>query len=175
MSICIVVWCFLGIFILGIVVTTAVCCWIIGSIQWWTICSITFLLSVAVIACPLYHILGGNIKNSQVSARNIFGANYYLYLCISKVGKMWIISIILPNNMNSSRSRWKRSLAEKLNLVDSPIIWSRGRVNLLHYMVVAVLARPSLSEVFLRIILTSMQQVSSMAHEKQRWKPSIMH
>ena len=62
MSVCIVVWCFLGIFILGIVVTTAVCCWIIGSIQWWTICSITFLLSVAVICCTYLQAL--KIKQS---------------------------------------------------------------------------------------------------------------
>ena len=33
-------------------------------------------------------ISGGNIKKAQVSARNILNSNYYLYLCISKLGKI---------------------------------------------------------------------------------------
>ena len=32
-------------------------------------------------------ISGGNIEKNQVSARNIFGLNYYLYLCNSKLDK----------------------------------------------------------------------------------------
>ena len=43
----------------------------------------------------MHNISGGSIKNAQVSARNILDSNYYLYLCNSKLGKVWILSIIL--------------------------------------------------------------------------------
>ena len=51
---------------------------------------------IFVIAWLFYRILGGNIKKNQVSARNIFDSNYYLYLCNSKLGMMWIFLSFLP-------------------------------------------------------------------------------
>ena len=47
-------------------------------------------------------ISGGNIKKNQVSARNIFDYNYYLYRCNSKLGMMWIILSFLPGYNNLS-------------------------------------------------------------------------
>ena len=39
---------------------------------------------------------GGNIKNYQVSARNIFNFNYYLYICNSKKIRHEVDFSIIP-------------------------------------------------------------------------------
>ena len=45
---------------------------------------------------------GRKHEKNQVSARNIFDYNYYLYRCNSKLGMMWIILSFLPGYNNLS-------------------------------------------------------------------------